>query len=99
MTDYRWNELDSALGAFALATGDGATGNISLVFANCGFAQRQTRCANLSIHSLTPGTWRLRRRIVASQHSSRWDAGEDGFLTHEQNELQPFQLRTHVMEM
>ena len=64
-------------GIYSLSTKDPATGRLGLVFANYGWAQRQSRTVKVTVKNLASGSYRLQRWLVDQSHSSRWDAAQD----------------------
>ena len=64
-------------GVYALASRSPA-GGVGLVLASYGFAQRASRNVTINVRGLREGSWRLRRWVVDSTHSSRWDAVREG---------------------
>jgi len=78
-------------GVFALASRDPKTGRVGLVLVNYGWAQRQVRTMHVSVKNLGGGAWRMKRSLIDSRHSSRWDLAEDREEGRAQNDLQMVQ--------
>lgn len=81
-------DRDLPPGVFVLSTRDPQTGRLGLALANYGWAQRQPRTVHITLRSLRPGAWKLKRYLVDAQHSSRWDIAEDRPEGKSQNDLQ-----------
>lgn len=76
-SDILDSQQDLPPGIYALATQDPKSRSLGMALANWGFANRSARTVHVTLNSLAPGDWTLKRYLVDSKHSSPWDAKDD----------------------